>query len=34
MAKYTEAYNDITNRNIDIMHVRKECSIKSNYTNI
>lgn len=21
MAKYTEAYNDITNRNIDIMHV-------------
>ena len=26
MAKYTEAYNDITNRNIDIMHVRKECA--------
>lgn len=27
MAKYTEAYNDITNRNIDIMHVRKECAV-------
>lgn len=26
MAKYTEAYNDITNRNIDIMHVRIKCA--------
>ena len=23
MAKYTEAYNDITNRNIDIIHCRR-----------
>lgn len=27
MAKYTEAYNDATNSNIDILQVRKECAV-------